>query len=626
MCGMCGYAWRDRERPVDRERLGAMRRALAHRGPDGCGEYGDRGVALAHTRLSIIDLAGGAQPLANEDGSVWVSFNGEIYNFAELRAELVTLGHYFHTSSDTEVLVHGYEEWGLDLPQRLNGMFAFAIHDRVNRRLVLARDHLGIKPLFYAVTAEGLFFGSEIKAVTAGAQIEARARRESVAEYLTFRYTAGSRTFYDGVERLRPGHVAVWRDGRLETRQFWTAPVDAPDIAPSVHEATEQFATHLKRSVGMQLMSDVPLGTFCSGGIDSGLVSAFAARQSPHKLHTFSVGFEDPAWDESELARETSGRYDTEHHVLTMRSTDFAPALSSLVWYHDEPLSHPNSVPLYLLSKFARQHVTVVLTGEGSDELLAGYPRYHIVRLRGALEMLPGGALRATAAMARRAPGHRAAKLADLLPEPFIESVILNSAYVHPSTVAKLTGIEVRDVLDERRRLFDQSAVSGDALATISRYEMRTYLQCALDRMDRMSMASGLEGRVPFLDVPLVEWGTRLDSSLKTSGRTSKRVARALGQRLLGPKVNNGPKSGFGLPLDDWFRDPMLAPLVSAMRDPAHPAADLFDRSALSSLLDEHGTGRANHGEALWLVSNVFLWHEVQRASSATTPEVAAAA
>jgi asparagine synthase (glutamine-hydrolysing) len=611
MCGICGIAYADPTRQVDRDRLVFMRDLLEHRGPDGAGVYYGQGVGLGHRRLSIIDLEGGSQPLANEDQTVWVTFNGEIYNYRALATDLAERGHHFRTRSDTEVLVHAYEEYGLDFVSRLEGMFAFALHDTVHHRTVLARDHFGIKPLFYALADGGLFFGSEAKAVVAALDRTPTMDSAALQEYLTFRYVAWSRSFFEGIHRLPPGHLAEWEGGRLNVRRYWSVTERSVSESATLPEAADALEALLDRSVQSQLMSDVPLGTFCSGGVDSGLVTAYAARHSTGALHTFSVGFDDPAWDETPLARGTAARFNTQHHVLRVRGDTFAESLSRLIWYHDEPLSHPNSMPLYMLSEYARRYVKVVLTGEGADELFGGYPRYHLARVGAAAARWPRWASIVAGQVARSLPGHRAALVARLLPRTFEDAILLNSAYVDPHVVEALTGRLLDDATAERRRLVHDSVVPNDPLASISRYELQTYLGCALDRMDTMSMASGLEGRVPFLDVPLAEWGLSLPSSLKLSGRSTKRVLKLLAERTLSPEITRGRKSGFGLPLNAWFRSGPLASLLDRLRDPSHPAAVHFDRRMLGALVESHLRGSADHGEILWLLSNVYLWHEV---------------
>ena len=621
MCGICGIAHAAPDRPVDRDSLQRMCDVITHRGPDGAGVHVERGVGLGHRRLSIIDVVGGAQPLSNEDGTVWVSFNGEIYNHRDLASRLAARGHTFRTHSDTEVLVHAYEEWGDGLVRELNGMFAFALHDVRQDRVLLARDHLGIKPLFYRIDGETLLFASEIKALFTGTTRRPRPRRESIQEYLIFRYVAGSNAFHEDVRRLPAGHVAVWEHGRLDLHRFWHPPADETH-GLELEPAADALANLLARSVDSQLMSEVPLGAFCSGGVDSGLVSAYAADASPHRLETFAVGFRDPAWDERTLAEDTARRIGASHHTVIAEPEEFCGLLPGLVWYHDEPLSHPNTIPLYQLSRFARQFVTVVLTGEGADELFCGYPRYHIARWRAAANGLPRAVRRPLAAILARSPGHRGAKLGDSLGRDLEDALLFNSAYVSPELVARLTGHPVDGALSERRTLLASARSDSGAVATLSRYELLTYLGCALDRMDRVSMACSLEGRVPFLDIPLVEWAVRLAGKLKLSGTQNKRVVKALARRRLNPAIALGAKSGFGVPLGAWFRSPVLAPLLVRLRDPGHPAADLFDQREVRRLTDEHSAGAADHGEALWLLANVYVWAEINADGVAGQPPI----
>ncbi len=606
MCGICGIAHAEAGRPIDQTKLSRMRDALAHRGPDGAGLHVEAGVGLAHRRLSIIDVAAGAQPLCNEDATVWVSFNGEIYNYRSLAQRLTARGHAFRTRSDTEVLVHAYEEWGDAFVEQLNGMFAFALHDVKRGRVLLARDHLGIKPLFYRTEGRTLLFASEIKAILA-AGVAPAPRAESVQEYLIFRYVAGRNSLYEDIHRLPPGHVAVWEHGRLTTKRYWLPP-DQEGGPTALEPAVDALHDLLANSARSQLMSEVPLGAFCSGGVDSGLVSAYATDALPHALETFAVGFDDPAWDERALAADTAARIGASHHTVVADARRFRELLPRLIWYNDEPLSHPNTVPLYQLCRFARGYVTVVLTGEGADELFCGYPRYHLARWRGGARWVPGAVRRGVGRAMQRGPGHRLGKLGDSLGRSVDDAMILNSAYVAPEIVARLTGRPVEDALAERRALLEVARSDRGPVATLARYELLTYLGCALDRMDRMSMANGLEGRVPFLDVPLVEWGMRLGDSLKLSAGGNKRVVKALAARRLSPRIVEGRKSGFGVPLDAWFRSPVMAPLLRDLGDREHPGAALVDPHEVGRLVEEHASGAADHGEALWLLSNLYAW------------------
>lgn len=593
-----------------------MREVIAHRGPDGIGKRCAAGVGLGHRRLSIIDVGGGAQPLANEDETIWVTFNGEIYNYADLTRRLEQRGHHFRTRSDTEVLVHAYEEFGDKFLRELNGMFAFAIHDLNRNRVLLARDHLGIKPLFYARDGDTLVFASEAKAVIAGLGRLPRLRPEALQEYLMFRYVAGMGSFFQDVWRLPAGHFGVWEAGTLTVRPFWSPPARDVVAARTLAEAADHVEALLMRGVEAQMMSEVPLGSYCSGGVDSGLVTGYASKASSHRLQTFAVGFRDPAWDESALAAQTAARFGTDHHTIMAEPGDFLSLLSKLVWFHDEPLSHPNAIPLYRLSRFARQSVTVVLTGEGADELFCGYPRYHIAQVRGRLKHVPALARQVLAAGARLTPGHRGAKFASLVARPVDDGLILNSVYVQPELVAALTAAPIEDALHERRRLLAAARTSDDDVDTLSRYELLTYLGCALDRMDRMSMATSLEGRVPFLDIPLVEYALRLPTAMKLGLRQTKRVLKVLARRRLSHDVSRRSKSGFGVPLGDWFRSPILGPAIERLRDPAHPAAQYFDFAVVSRVLGEHESGRVDHGETLWMLVNVYIWQETVAAGA----------
>jgi asparagine synthase (glutamine-hydrolysing) len=616
MCGICGLAG-PRASTVPDVVL-AMSDTIAHRGPDGAGLQRFDAAVLGHRRLSVIDLSGGAQPMANEDGTIWVTFNGEIYNHKELRARLEARGHRFRTHCDTEVLVHGYEEFGEDLPRLLNGMFAFAVYDTRTRRLFLARDHLGIKPLFYSMQEGTLYFASEIKAILAAWGTCPECDPDALQEYLIFRYIAGERTLWQGIHRLPPGHRATWQGGRLQISPFWQVGELAPPVSITRGDEVEQLEERLDAAVSSQLMSDVPLGTFCSGGVDSGLVTALTARHAGDRLHTFSVGFADPRWDESALALDTARRYGTEHHVLRSDPHGLLEVLRELLWYHDEPLSHPNSVPLFFLSRFAREHVTVILTGEGADELLCGYPRYHLARLA----RMPQAARRVGAQLARRVPHHRAGLLARVLPRTVEDAVVLNSAYVEPELVTGLTGRPWEPAIRERREIYRRSVVPGDPIATISRFELQTYLVCALDRMDRMAMASGLEARVPFLDIPMVEWAVNLPSKEKLQGTRTKRVLKALAGRYLSPRIVHGPKSGFGLPLGVWFRGSELAPLRDMILNDRHPAAAHFRPKVMESLVADHMSGRADNSELLWLVANCYVWFDIQAGAHELAPRI----
>ncbi len=358
-----------------------MRDLLVHRGPDDAGSHIDGHVGLGQRRLSIIDLSSGHQPMTNEDGTLWIVFNGEIYNFQALRERLVGKGHQFRTRSDTEVILHLYEEEGPDCARSLNGIFAFAIWDSRDQSLFLARDHMGVKPLYYAVTDDALVFASEIKSIVNSGYVEPRCRDEGVFEYFVFRHVSGERTLYRDVNCLLPAHTLVLKNGDVRIRQFWSHYPERAEPPTSLAGAAEKLTTLIQDAVSMQMVSDVPLGTFCSGGVDSSLVTAFAARLTEKRINTFSVGFHEPDYDETQFARLVSKQYGTIHHELKLGNEEFADLLPTMIWHNDAPLNFANSIQIYAISKLAKEFVTVVLTGEGADELFAGYPRYLVPSL-----------------------------------------------------------------------------------------------------------------------------------------------------------------------------------------------------------------------------------------------------
>ncbi|HYM22077.1 MAG TPA: asparagine synthase (glutamine-hydrolyzing), partial [Vicinamibacterales bacterium] len=380
MCGIAGIVATDRLDADASARAARMRDVIAHRGPDEDGLYCDGIAALAHRRLSIVDLNTGQQPLSSEDGSIWVVFHGEIYNHADVRTGLQASGHRYRTKSDTETIVHAYEQWGDDCVHRFRGMFAFALWDAPKRRLLLTRDRLGVKPLYWCRFGDHLLFGSEIKAILESGLVEARANYAVLPEVLSTRYTSGTETMFEGIHKLLPGHQLVFEDGRITIRQYWDVP-DRPSEGPrSEQDVVHEFRELLTESVRLRLMSDVPLGMFLSGGIDSSAIAALMARMIDRPLQTFSVAFKEQAFSELGFARAVAKAIGADGHEIVIDDRDFFGALPKLVWHEDEPIAHPSSVPLYFVSALARRHVVVVLTGEGSDELLAGYGKY--LRLR----------------------------------------------------------------------------------------------------------------------------------------------------------------------------------------------------------------------------------------------------
>jgi asparagine synthase (glutamine-hydrolysing) len=546
MCGILGIVGRDGQ-PLDREAFIRARDTMTHRGPDDAGIYQDGAVMLGHRRLSIIDLGGGHQPMSAADEAAWIVFNGEIYNFQALRDELAGKGHAFKTSSDTEVILHLYLEEGVRGFERLNGIFAFAIWDRRSGELHLVRDQLGIKPLYYADTPRGLVFASEVKTLLATGLVAPTLEAEALPEYLVFRDVAGERTLFRGVRRLLPGHRLTLRGGRIETHRYWDLLSDnPPGFEGSFEEAVDALEALLDDAVRMQMISDVPLGTFCSGGVDSSLVTALAARHASGSINTFSVGFDEAAFDESVYARQVAAHCGTRHHEIRISNRQFADNLEKLIWHNDEPLHFPNSVHIHAVSELARRHVTVVLTGEGADELFAGYPRYQIPVLLARWRRVPGAARWLARSLGRALGDHRVQKLDRFTGMPSGWEILMNSASSDAQRL-RIPGLDERlAVSDWRRAGYEASAEQADPVTRVSLLDQQTYLVSILNRQDKMSMATSIESRVPFLDPRVVRFAHSIPTAYKLGRLDNKRIVKALALRHLPAEVIKRRKSGFG--------------------------------------------------------------------------------
>jgi asparagine synthase (glutamine-hydrolysing) len=627
MCGIAGIVGADRLRDGDHARLPAMRDILAHRGPDAFGAWSDEHAALGHRRLSIVDLATGAQPLSNEDGSIWVVYNGEIYNHADLRPGLEADGHRYRTRSDTEAIVHAYEQWGDDCVHRLRGMFAFGLWDRRRRRLLLARDRLGIKPLYWAISDGRLLFASEIKAILASGLVEARANEEQLPELLGTRYLSGEETLFTGIRKLLPGHVLVYENGQVATRQYWDVPVGAraEREEPTTHprEWVTRFRALLEESVRLRLMADVPLGMFLSGGLDSSAIAAIMARQIDRPLQTFSVAFDERAYSELTWAREVADAIGAVRHEVIIGPGQFFEALPRLLWHEDEPIAHPSSVPLYFVSALARQHVTVVLTGEGSDELLAGYGKYPRALLN----------WRAGAAYARLMPGVARQwierRVVPMLPgrlsryarRSFLAVGHTPEATFFDNFAAMPLRLQQRLLARDRRaaatperaygtsRAWFDLGSGGPLLDRVLYADLKTYLVELLMKQDQMSMAASIESRVPFLDHVLVEFAAGMPAEWKLSGLTTKRVLREAAKDLLPSSILQRPKMGFPVPFGMWVRGSWQGLLRDVLLDRRARERGVFDAGAIERLIADHAAGRADAAEALWSALNLELWY-----------------
>lgn len=606
MCGIAGVYRADPDRPVSEEILAGMRVALEHRGPDDRGVFLDGPVGLCHTRLAILDLSARAhQPMLSADGRYALSYNGEVYNFRELRRELESAGCTFRSSSDTEVVLQMLAREGESGICRLEGMFAFAFYDREQRSLLLVRDRLGIKPLFWVRSEDGVFFASEPKALPQGC------RRRSpdaarIAEYLAFRHLAERESLQPDVETLLPGHLLRVRGREVSSHRWWWPRASAQGDPNATADV-------LRRSVERQLVSDVPVGVFLSGGVDSALVTA-AAADAHQAIDTFTVGFEEQGWDESDRARLVSDACGTKQRVVRLGPDNYAADLAKAIWHLDSPLNHAHSVHLLELSRVARQQVTVVLTGEGGDELFAGYPRYRLFLASRLLQGAPGTLLRSLARLVR----HGRPRLARLLSAASSDdayAAALNPAFVPLDDAAKLAGLwDPEDALQPRRRLAEEAIREGggptDALLALER---QTYLVSLLQRMDRMSMAAGLECRVPFLDEGVFAFATSLSTADRLRLSDSKIPLRRAAERRFGSSYAHAPKFGFGVPLDAWFRGdgPVAQALSRVLEERRTRERGWVDVDLGRAYLSEHRSGRRDRTEALWGLLNLELWARV---------------
>jgi len=619
MCGIAGiFDYRGR-RDADRRLLRCMTDVLSHRGPDGDGFHYAPGVGLGHRRLAIVDLAGGDQPIYNEDRTVCVVYNGEIYNFQPLMSELSALGHVFRTRCDTEVIVHAWEEWGEACLDRFNGMFAFALLDERRQTLFLARDRLGEKPLYYSFLSDGrLLFASELKALLCCPQLDCRLDPLAVEEFFALGYIPDPRSIYSGVHKLAPAHCLLVRRGEdpPQPHAYWQLRfVDGG--ATRKEEVEEELISRLHQSVRMRMIADVPLGAFLSGGVDSSAVVAMMAGLQAEPVSTFSISFGTKGFDESPYAAMIAGRYDTDHHLRAVDPDSF-DLLDRLAAIYDEPFGDSSALPTLRVCAVARENVTVALSGDGGDEVFAGYRRYrwHCVeeRLRRVIPQgLRGplfGALGALYPKLDWAPRPLRAKatleeLARDTDEAYFASVSvcsddLRRRLFSPALTAELQGYNAVEVLKGHMT----QCGSEDPLSRVQYADIKTYLPGdILTKVDRASMASSLEVRVPLLDHTLVEWAARLAPQLKLRGREGKYVFKSALEPYVPPEILYRPKQGFAVPLAAWFRGPLRRRLRETLSGPALCDSGLFDVAAITALLDQHQSGERNHSAALWTLS-----------------------
>jgi asparagine synthase (glutamine-hydrolysing) len=618
MCGIAGWIAAPGNAPGE-ETLAAMLEAIAHRGPDDqgmsrfrCASTG-HDVFLGHRRLAIIDPEGARQPMCDADAGLALIFNGEIYNFRELRDALGALGYHFALDSDTEVLLRAYQHWGTDVVQRLRGMFAFAIWDARRDRLFLARDRFGEKPLFLCENRGGLYFASEIKALLRVPGVPRAVNLEAVWDYLAYRYVPGPKTLFAGIRKLMPGTTATWERGKWKEERYWTSPDrDPPRALPPEGEVASAFLSRLDQAVELQMVSDVPYGAFLSGGIDSSTVVALMSRHSP-AVNTFSVGFGEDGYSELAYASEVARHFGTRHHEIVVGHRDLMDRLPQLVGYRDAPVSETADIPIYLLAREAARTVKMVLTGEGSDEVLGGYPKHIAERFAQGYQLLPGYVRhRLIEPLTHALPYdfHRIKTAVTNLniedwPERYVRWFgALNRAERDKLSVLRLNGTPVLDAPP-----FDADPRTS-ALRRILYFDQMSWLpDNLLERGDRMTMAASIEARVPFLDHELATFVSSLPDNCRVRGLTSKWLLREAGKGLLPERILTRPKVGFRVPVNDWFRGAMRGYLLDHLQGEASLTRRYYDTAALDQVLAEHVDGRQNHEKLLWALLNLEIWH-----------------
>jgi asparagine synthase (glutamine-hydrolysing) len=630
MCGIAGFVESSAApAPFGRDAASTlvhrMCDVIRHRGPDDEGVWVDEGVALGMRRLSIIDLSTGHQPIHNEDRSVWIVFNGEIYNYRELRRELEAAGHRFYTSTDTEVIVHAYEQWGKPAIARLRGMFGLAIWNTRTRALLVARDRIGIKPVYYATVNGRLYFGSELKSLLEAPDLPRDLDPDALNHYLSFLYTPRAGSIFKHVRKLPPGHLLTWQNGRWTIDKYWEMPADET-FTGSEADAVDQLRAVLTDAVRSHLVSDVPLGAFLSGGIDSSLVVGLMAQVSGARVKTFSIGFDEPEFDELEPARRVAEHFGTEHHEFVVKP-DGVGILDRLVSHFDEPFADPSAIPTWYVSEMARRHVTVVLSGDGGDELFGGYDRYVPHPRVVAFDRYSPRALRRLAAVAaaRLPHGARGKNFLRHVGRDdkgrYLDAIRFfgadeKSALLTPDVLRLIEGPDPEARLARHFERFVRLPWSSQMM----RFDAETYLpEDVLTKVDRMSMAHSIESRVPLLDNEVIAFASSLPDALKIKGGRRKHILKEVAATLLPRDILDRKKQGFGVPLGTWFRGNLRELFADTLLAPAALQRGYFQSAFVSRLVADHLAGTHDHSWRLWQLVVFERWHReyVDRRDSA---------
>lgn len=623
MCGICGISHSDHQVP-EQATVEAMTKAIVHRGPDSDGFHTEPGIGLGVRRLAIIDVKGGDQPIPNEDESLWIVFNGESHNFPDLYADLIKRGHEFRTHSDTECILHLYEEYGDDCVNHLRGQAAFALWDRKHRKLLLARDRMGKKPIYYTVQNGTLYFASELSALFAALPGKPQVNLEAIDLYLSLQYIPDPLTAYQGVYKLPPANRLVWQAGVAKIERYWDFTYQ-PKHTASEEELIEQLRVLLKEAVKMRLISEVPLGAHLSGGIDSSIIVALMAELSNAPVKTFSVGFEEEAFSELKYARAVAQRYSTDHHEFILQYGDVPSTLETITYHFGEPFADASAIPLYHISKLTREHVTVVINGDGGDEDFAGYQRYWLDPLANTYLRAPQFLIRdLIPSMASLLPDNsnrpvgqslvNGLKRLHQLPEIDSRASILRwGSYFSPRQRAQLWKPEFSFPPDNAQVLLAEQfdSAKGSFLDKTLYTDVHMYLPGALlVKADRMAMAASIEPRSPFLDHKMVEWSARLPDHLKVRGRSGKYLLKKAFADALPENVRRHRKQGFGIPLGTWFQGPLYDWSKKLLLSHAGPLNQWFNQNMMKSLIEEHHIGRVDHSKRIYALVMLALWKQ----------------
>jgi asparagine synthase (glutamine-hydrolysing) len=620
MCGIAGFIEREKDAP-ERERemtLDRMCKIITYRGPDEQGAAVEGRAALGMRRLSIIDLKCGQQPIYTEDGNLFIVFNGEIYNYRELKSELESLGHRFKTNSDTETILHAFEEFGANCLEKLRGMFAFAIWNKREETLFLARDRVGKKPLFYTITEKGTFvFGSELKVLLAHGETKRVIDFAALDAYLTFGYVPEEFCIFKNVEKLAPAHYLFFKNGKIETKKYWDFSYEKIAEVKSENEYVERLRELIREAVEIRLISEVPLGAFLSGGVDSSTIVGMMSRISKKPVKTFSIGFNEDSFDELKYARIAAKHFGTEHHEFIVTPT-LMETVDELVWHFDEPFADPSSLPTFMVSKMARDFVTVVLSGDGGDELFAGYTRYVTDKKRSGLEKLPGALRKNLLKPLSRALPHGAKGKNYLYNssldavDRYIDSVShfnfpARNALYSDAFLANLNG-DFGSGENVFRRIAGKIS-TGNATDNLLYLDSKTYLPGdILTKVDRMSMATSLEARVPLLDHKLIEFVTSIPTALKLKNLETKYIFRQAVRGLVPDEILDRPKQGFGVPINEWINSQLKDRIRETLLEKRASERGYFNEKYIKTLLDEHGKNRRDHSYSLWILFMLELW------------------